>query len=89
MGRRKGPYNAEYRPGSSVRVVERPLLEQFQREWRRHNPLLDAQLEFGGRIATVREVWYYHGGDELYQLEGLPGVWHEECLRSAALGPAG
>lgn len=24
---------------------------------------------------------YYHGGDELYWLKGVPGVWHEQCLR--------
>jgi hypothetical protein len=86
MGRRKGPYNADYRPGSMVRVVERAVLEEFQRDWRRHNPLHDEQLEFGGRTARVREVWFYHRGDELYHLEGLPGVWHEECLRSASDG---
>jgi hypothetical protein len=24
---------------------------------------------------------YYHGGDELYWLKEVPGVWHEQCLR--------
>jgi hypothetical protein len=25
-------------------------------------------------------VGFYHGGDVLYVLEGIPGVWHESCL---------
>ena len=32
-------------------------------------------------------VGYYHGGDVLYELEGVPGVWHEVCLRKAGTGP--
>ena len=87
MGRLKGPYTAEFPPGSRVRIVDRPALEKFMREWRLHNPLQDEQLAFGGREAVVREVGYYHGGDELYQLEGIPGVWHEACLQGPRDGP--
>jgi hypothetical protein len=25
-------------------------------------------------------VGFYHGGDPLYSLDGVPGVWHERCL---------
>jgi hypothetical protein len=28
----------------------------------------------------VQEVGFYHGGDVLYQLRGVPGTWHECCL---------
>ena len=52
------------------------------KDWHLHNPLQPGQLEFAGRIAIVAEVGYYHGGDELYQLKDLPGVWHEVCLES-------
>jgi hypothetical protein len=31
-------------------------------------------------VAKVKEVTFFHGGDEIYALEGIPGVWHEECL---------
>ena len=31
-------------------------------------------------------VGFYHGGDALYELEGVPGVWHEVCLRKAGTG---
>jgi hypothetical protein len=30
----------------------------------------------------VTSVRYYHGGDVLYELEGIPGIWHEACLTS-------
>ena len=88
MGRLKGPYTAEFPIGSTVRVVDRRDLEKFMAEWALHNPRRAEQLEFGGRLATVREVGYYHGGDEVYTLDGLPGVWHEVCLRAAGDGAA-
>ena len=81
MGKTKGRYNAEYAEGSLVRIADRPSLEQFKRDWRWHNPLQTEQLEFGGRLAKVKSIGFYHGGDELYELEGIPGVWHEGCLR--------
>jgi hypothetical protein len=33
------------------------------------------------RFGRVKEVSFYHGGDQLYILENLPGIWHEQCLR--------
>jgi hypothetical protein len=80
MGRVAGPYEAEFPIGTIVRVADREGLERFQREWRFHHPLGDEQLEFGGCVALVLDVGYYHGGDELYRLEGIPGTWHEVCL---------
>lgn len=82
MGKNKGPYNAEFAEGSFVRVIDGSSLEQFMCEWRWHNPLQPEQLKFAGSIAKVRRVGFYHGGDELYELEGIPGVWHEACLRA-------
>jgi hypothetical protein len=37
-------------------------------------------LTHAGAIAEVEKLGYYHGGDELYWLKGVPGVWHEQCL---------
>ena len=82
MGSRKGPYNADFPQGSEVRVASRADLERFLVEWRLHNPLTPDQLAFAGRTARVMRVGYYHGGDELYWLDGIPGVWHLQCLRS-------
>jgi hypothetical protein len=51
---------------------------------------LDAvQLEYAGRIAEVESVGFYHGGDELYKLQGLPGIWHEVCLEAGIAGKYG
>jgi hypothetical protein len=38
------------------------------------------QLEAAGKAAQVKSVGFYHGGDELYELEDLPGLWHEANL---------
>jgi len=45
-------------------------------------PLTAEQVPFADREALVKEVGFYHGGDPLYSLEEIPGVWHEECLSS-------
>jgi hypothetical protein len=82
MGKSRGPYNAEYAEGSEVRIVSRLDLEEFMRTWQHHNKLRPEQLEYADRIARVESVGFYHGGDELYKLEGIPGVWHEPCLRN-------
>ena len=79
-------YQARYSVGSAVRIASRDALEQFHKNWRYHHPLSPEQLDYADQSATVREVTYYHGGDVLYQLEGVPGTWHEELLMAGA-GP--
>ena len=54
---------------------------RFRRTWKSHHPLDDSQLAYAGQSAKVSNVSFYHGGDELYQLEGIPGIWHEACLQ--------
>ena len=45
------------------------------------SPSVDSrQIVFAGRGTTVQEVSFYHGGDVLYTLDGIPGIWHEQCL---------
>ena len=82
MGKTKGPYEAEYPQGTIVAVADRATLERFIVDWPHHNKLKPEQLSFAGRRARVKSVSFYHGGDELYALEDLPGVWHEQCLRA-------
>jgi len=36
-----------------------------------------------GTASVVEEVSFYHGGDELYKLKDIPGLWHEQCLSAA------
>jgi hypothetical protein len=82
MGRTKGPYNAEYPVGTFVITADRATLERFLVEWQYHNKLQAEQLLFADQRARVSSVNFYHGGDEIYVLGGIPGVWHEQCLRA-------
>jgi hypothetical protein len=75
------PYEAAFSVGTHVRVADLQDLASFFSEWKYHNRLELHQLEFAAKAAVVSELGYYHGGDPLYVLEGVPGVWHECCLR--------
>ncbi len=74
------PYEARFHVGAQVRISAQANLERFAHEWKLHHPLSSEQLGYAGRVATVKDVGFYHGGDPLYQLEGIPGLWHEPCL---------
>ena len=80
MGKTKGLNNAEFEVGTEVRIADRAFLEEFLEAGQYHNELEPEQLEYAGRTAKVQKVSFFHGGDEIYALEGIPGVWHEECL---------
>jgi hypothetical protein len=82
MGIHRGPYSKDFPVGTSVRIADRDTLEVFRLEWRFHHPLKAVQLAFAGRTASVKNVSFYHGGGEIYELEDVPGIWHEQCLRS-------
>lgn len=49
-------------------------------EWKWHDPLEASQLRFASQRAQVKRTGIYHRGEELYQLESIPGIWHEACL---------
>jgi hypothetical protein len=76
-------YHEEFPAGSSVRIADQLTLEEFRRTWKYHNKLEDRQLSYHDQIAVVKQVSFYHGGDVLYELEGVSGIWHECCLRLA------
>lgn len=82
MGKTKGPYKAEYPRGSTVRIADREFLQNFLVSWEFHHKLELDQLNYADKITKVKSVGFYHGADELYELEGAPGIWHEQCLRS-------
>lgn len=77
------PYEEAFPKGTAVRVADRAALEEFARVWKFHHPLEPRQLEYADAAAVVSWVGFYHGGDVLYVLDGLPGTWHEQCLRRA------
>jgi hypothetical protein len=74
---------AKFLAGSQVRIEPRGVLEEFRKKWTLHNPLSDDQLPFAGVVAAVDRSFMYHGGYVLYELKGIPGVWHEQFLRQA------
>ena len=83
MGTRNGPYKEDFPRGTTVRIRDRDTLEAFRKDWPAHHPLDPAQLDFAGQQARIKTVSFYHGGDELYELDGILGIWHEQCLEPA------
>ena len=77
------PYKEAFPEGTMVRVADRNFLEQFMAEWKYHHRPTPEQLEYAGRQAKVKAVGFYHGGDPVYTLDGIPGTWLEQCLRAA------
>jgi hypothetical protein len=73
---------AKCRDGAVVRIASRSALEAFLKNWKLHHPLQPAQLDYADRSAKVAKSGMYHGGDVLYELEGIPGIWHEQCLEA-------
>ncbi len=45
-----------------------------------HHPPDEQQLEYGGREALVKTVLEYHGGELVYELEEIPGLWRFDCI---------
>ena len=76
-------YEATYPKGSKVRVIPRNALDSFATNWKYHHKLQPEQMDYAGTATTVKEVSFYHGGDQLYVLENVPGIWNEPCLESA------
>ena len=73
-------YEPAFEVGDRVRIADRGTLDKFRRKWKFHNPLQPEQLEYAGREATIARGGIYHGGDIIYQLVEVPGIWHEDCL---------
>lgn len=85
IARQNEPPGPEKFPaGSLVRIAPLAALQTFKDTWKLHHPLVDEQLQYAGKIARVRNVGYYHGGDILYILDEMDDyTWHEQCLESA------
>jgi hypothetical protein len=83
VGKIKGLNQAEFEVGTEVRIAALAFLQSFLEAGQYHNELEEEQLAFAGRVAKVKNVSFFHGGDEIYTLDGIPGVWHEECLSAA------
>ena len=77
-------YKATFAKGSKVRVIPIAALEAFARDLKYHHNLQPEQMEYAGATSIVKEVSFYHGGDQLYVLENIPGIWNEPCLELAS-----
>jgi hypothetical protein len=77
------PYKEAFPAGTKVRIADQAFLKDFAATWKYHHKLQPEQLAYAERVAKVKGVAFYHGGDPIYTLEGIPGVWLEQCLRVA------
>ncbi len=75
------PYKERFPVGSRVRVNDLADLTAFKRVWKHHHPLSEEQMRFADKVAAIEGVSFYHGGDVLYKLSGIDGIWHEACLQ--------
>jgi hypothetical protein len=73
--------NPRFPEKTKVRIADRAALEEFLATWKYHHKLRREQLEYADNVATVAAVGWYHGGDPVYTLEGVPGLWLDQCLR--------
>jgi hypothetical protein len=71
---------AKFEPGDVVRIADRKTLDEFLQSWKLHHPLQKEQLAHAGQIARVTQARMYHGGDILYVLDGVPGIWHQRLV---------
>lgn len=77
------PYKEAFPEGTAVRIADHAFLEQFMKTWKYHHKLQADQLAYADRVATVEKVGFYHGGDPVYNLSNVPGLWLEQCLRES------
>lgn len=76
-------YKEEFPKGSTVKIANRAFLEAFLNTWKLRNKLEAIQLDYADQTATVESVGFYHGGDVVYRLRSIPGIWHQQCLKAA------
>ena len=72
-------YKEAFQKGSRVQISDRPLLENFMTTWKYRHKLRPEQFEYADQLATIEDPAFYHGGDPLHKLAGIPGLWLEQC----------
>lgn len=70
----------KYTQGTSIRIRSREQLEELSRRPKFQLKIDPNQLAFAGQVAMVKWSGLYHGGGYVYQLDGVPGYWHEQVL---------
>jgi hypothetical protein len=70
----------KFQVDETVQIACSETLNEFSRTWKLHHSLQSNQFQHAGQIARVKNSFMYHGGDILYELEGMPGLWHQQLL---------
>ena len=70
--------SGKYRPGDSVQIASAKALTESARVW--NHTLHPGQLSFAGQAAKVADSFVNRGSDVFYELEGVPGIWHQGLL---------
>jgi hypothetical protein len=73
-------YHEAFRVGEKIRIKSKEYLLNFKKSWKYHNNITNDQIEYGGQEVYVDRIGAYHGGNLLYELKDVPGVWHEQLL---------
>lgn len=77
----KSPYNpVKFPVGTTVKITDLSALKAFMTKNTAVEPLKPEQLNHAGCTDTVKSYGIYFGGHVLYQLDHIPGIWHQECL---------
>jgi hypothetical protein len=76
--------SVKYTQGSSVRICSLARLQEFLQTGRYRRKIEPQQFAFAGQIAMVKWSGLYEGGGFVYQLDGVPGLWHEQLLESVS-----
>jgi hypothetical protein len=77
------PYKEAFPVGTEVLIADQAFLDDFAMSWKYHHKLQPEQLAYANGVAKVKGVGFYHGGDPIYTLEGIPGLFLEQCLQRA------
>jgi hypothetical protein len=77
------PYKEAFPEGTKVKVADSAFLTEFKETWKYHHKLQPEQLGYADKATTVKKVGFYRGGDPVYELTDVPGLWLEQCLRPA------
>jgi hypothetical protein len=72
----------KFKRGSIVRIADLSVLEEFLQSWQLHHKLEPMQLEYAGANGEIENAYMYHGGDMIYKLKDIPGLWHERLLEA-------
>lgn len=76
------PYSIMFPIGTRVKIASLSVLQEFKLNWHYHHKLTDQQLGDHDRVTKVTKTGLYHGGDIVYELQDIPGYWHDVCLRA-------